>query len=53
MHNLSKLAYCLGEGFASVDWSPVPGPTGEEICHEVPLPEVSDQLTQITCTNIW
>ena len=41
MHNVSKLAYCLGEGFASLSWDVVSSPFGDDqMCHEVPLPEV-------------
>jgi len=40
MHNVSKLAYCLGEGFASLSWDVVTSPfDNEQVCHEVPLPE--------------
>ena len=42
MHNVSKLAYCLGDGFASRSWNVVNGPfNDDQVCHEVPLPEVS------------
>eukprot|EP00026_Physarum_polycephalum_P013780 Phypoly_transcript_14221.p1 GENE.Phypoly_transcript_14221~~Phypoly_transcript_14221.p1 ORF type:complete len:247 (+),score=37.60 Phypoly_transcript_14221:201-941(+) len=41
MHNVSKLAYCLGEGFASLSWDVVSSPfDDDDKCHEVPLPEV-------------
>eukprot|EP00026_Physarum_polycephalum_P005593 Phypoly_transcript_05628.p1 GENE.Phypoly_transcript_05628~~Phypoly_transcript_05628.p1 ORF type:complete len:606 (-),score=86.45 Phypoly_transcript_05628:21-1838(-) len=39
MHNIAKLAYCLGSGFASISWNTLDNPFTNETCHEVPLPD--------------